>query len=134
MHATRIQAGMPESMRVRLSLPRAAAFAACLTDDGLEHAACAAKILQVTGFGAPGYLVQPADRGGFETGFRRAILGVNNLDFHFHGILTALNPTLPGFTSLFHSLLKKWTVTNIARRLSGSQAQMTSTSVPSTSS
>jgi hypothetical protein len=65
------------------------------------------EILQVTGFGAPGYLVQPADRRRFETGFRRGILGVDNLDFHFHGILTALNPTLPGFTSLFHSLLNK---------------------------
>ena len=80
---------------------------ACLADDGLEHAAGSAEILQVTGFGTPGYLVQPADRSWFETGVRRAFLGVNNLDLHFHGILTALDPAFSSFTSLFHTLLGK---------------------------
>ncbi len=79
----------------------------CLTDDSLEHAAGAAEIVQVTGFGTPRYLVQPADGRRFETGFRWGILWVDHLDFHFHSVLTTLNPTLPGFTSLFHRLLNK---------------------------
>ena len=50
---------------------RGLVFAGCLTDDCLEHATGGTEIVQVTGFGAPGYLVQPADGRRFETSFRR---------------------------------------------------------------
>jgi hypothetical protein len=64
-----IQNVMPQFRGSVFRYPARLVFAVCLTDNGLEYAAGTAEIFQITGFGAPGYLVQPADRRRFETGF-----------------------------------------------------------------
>jgi hypothetical protein len=78
-----------------------------LSADCLKHAACLAEIFQVSCFGVPGYLVQPANRGRFETSLRRAVFRINNLDLHLHRIATALDPAFARFTSFLHDLLGK---------------------------
>jgi hypothetical protein len=60
------------------------------------------EVFDVPFFGMTGDFVQPSDRVGFQAGFRWVIFWIDDLNFNFHGILAALDPSLSFFASFTH--------------------------------
>jgi len=68
----------------------------------LKHATGIAEELQIARLRVTCDLVEPSDGLGLKAGFGRTVGGINELDLHFNGVLTALHPLLSRFASFVH--------------------------------
>ena len=70
--------------------------------DSVEYATGGVEKIDVSRLGSSSYLVEPTHRRGLDTCLGRTISRVDHFYFHFHRILTTLDPTFSILASLVH--------------------------------